>query len=44
MHKLVTGGQEGEFEDKLCVPIEIAKNVAKQYYECGQEDDSFKWE
>lgn len=43
VHKLVTGGQEGEFEDKLCVPIEMAKCVAKMYYELGQMDDSFIW-
>ena len=44
VHKLVTGGQEGDFEDKLCVPIEIAKCVAKMYYELGQMDASFIWE
>ena len=44
VHKLVTGGQEGNFEDKLCVSIEIAKCVAKMYYELGQMDDSFIWE
>ena len=44
VHKLVTGGQEGDFEDKLCVSIEIAKCVAKMYYELGQMDDSFIWE
>lgn len=44
VHKLVTGGQEGDFEDKLCVSIEIAKCVAKMYYELGQMDASFIWE
>lgn len=44
VHKLVTGGQEGDFEDKICVSIEIAKHVAKKYYESGQKDDSFIWE
>jgi hypothetical protein len=44
VHKLVTGGQEGEFEDKLCVSIEMAKFVAKKYCELGQMDDSFIWE
>ena len=44
VHKLVTGGQEGDFEDKLCVSIEIAKCVAKMYYELGQMDDSFIWQ
>ena len=44
VHKLVTGGQEGDFEDKLCVSIEIAKRVAKMYYELGQMDASFIWE
>ena len=29
VHKLVTGGQEGDFEDKLCVSVEMAKCVAK---------------
>lgn len=44
VHKLVMGGQEGDFEDKLCVSIEIAKCVAKKYYESGQMDNSFIWE
>ena len=44
VHKLVTAGQEGDFEDKLCVSIEMAKCVAKMYYELGQMDDSFIWE
>ena len=44
VHKLVTGGQEGDFEDKLCVSIEMAKCAAKIYYELGQMDDSLIWE
>ena len=44
VHKLVTGGQEGDFEDKLCVSVEMAKRVAKMYYESGQMDASFIWE
>lgn len=44
VHKLVTGGQEGDFEDKLCVSIEMAKRVVKMYYELGRMDDSFIWE
>lgn len=44
VHKLVTGGQEGDFEDKLCVSVEMAKCVAKMYYESGQMDASFIWE
>ena len=44
VHKLVTGGQEGDFEDKLCVPVEMAKCVAKKYYELGKMDNSFIWE
>lgn len=44
VHKLVTGGQEGDFEDKLCVSIGMAKRVAKMYYESGQMDTSFIWE
>ena len=44
VHKLVTGGQEGDFEDKLCVSIDMAKRVAKMYYESGQMDTSFIWE
>ena len=44
VHKLVTGGQEGDFEDKLCVSIDMAKRVAKMYYESGQMDASFIWE
>lgn len=44
VHKLVTGGQEGDFEDKLCVSVDIAKRVAKKYYESGQKDELFVWE
>ena len=44
VHKLVTGGQEGDFEDKLCVSVEMAKCVAKMYYESGRMDTSFIWE
>ena len=44
IHKLVTGGQEGAFEDKLCVSTEMAKRAAKMYYESGQMDDFFIWE
>ena len=44
VRKLVTGGQEGDFEDKLCVSVEMAKRVAKLYYQSGQMDDSFIWE
>ena len=44
VHKLVTGGQEGDFEDKLCVSIDMAKRVAKMYYELGEMDASFIWE
>ena len=42
--KLVTGGQEGEFEGRLCVTIETAKKVAKYYYENGKKCDSYVWE
>jgi len=28
---MVIGGQEGDFEDKICVSIEIAKNIEKKY-------------
>lgn len=44
LHRLVTGGQEGDFEDKVCVSIEIAKRVVKKYCDWGQIDDSFAWE
>ncbi len=42
-HKLVTGGQEGDFEDQICVSIELAKRVAIKYYESGELDNSFEW-
>ena len=44
VHKLVTGGQEGDLEDKLCVSVEMEKCVAKMYYESGGMDTSFIWE
>lgn len=40
----MTGGQKGDFEDKICVPIKAVKKVAKKYYELGQKDNSFMWE
>ena len=43
-HRLVTGGQENEFEDKECVSIDVAKCVAKRYYDSGEKDESFSWE
>lgn len=42
--KLVTGGQEGEFEGRLCVTIETVKKVAKYYYENGKKCDDYEWE
>lgn len=44
VHKLVTGGQEGDFDDKICVSLKVVKCVAKKYYELGQADSSFEWE
>lgn len=44
IYKLVTGGQEGEFEGRLCVTIEVVKKVAKYYYENGKKCDDFEWE
>lgn len=44
MHKLVTGGQEGDFEDKICVSVQLAKTIAKRYCESGQLHDEFVWE
>lgn len=43
-YKLVTGGQEGEFEGKLCVTIETVKKVAKYYYEKGKKHNDYMWE
>lgn len=43
-YKLVTGGQEGEFEGRLCVTIETVKKVAKYYYEKGKKCDDDMWE
>lgn len=36
---MVIGGQERDFEDKICVSIEIAKDVAKKYYALGEIDE-----
>lgn len=43
-HKLVTGGQAGDFEDKICVSVQLAKAAAKRYYETGQPHDEYEWE
>ena len=44
IHQLVTGGQMGEFSDKTCVSISIAKKVAKKYCDMGTKDDAYEWE
>lgn len=44
IHKLVTGGQAGDFEDKICVTLELAKAAAKKYFESGQLHDEYVWE
>ncbi len=44
MHKLVTGGQSGDFEDKICVPVEIVMKAVKKYFEDGQKDNTYLWE
>lgn len=44
MHKLVTGGQEGDFEDRICISVQLAKIAAKRYYELGQLHDEYIWE
>lgn len=44
VYNLVTGGQEGEFEGRLCVTIEIVKEVAKFYYETGKKCNDYIWE
>ena len=43
VHKLVTGGQEGDFEDKLCVSVEMAKCVAKMSFDSVDMDHSYIW-
>lgn len=42
--RLVTGGQEGEFEGRLCVPIEMVKKAAEYYYENGKKCNDYTWE
>ena len=44
IYKLVTGGQEADFEGRLCVNTQIAKNAAKYYYENGIKCDDYLWE
>lgn len=44
IYRLVTGGQEGEFEGRLCVTIETVKKAAKYYYENGKKCDGYMWE
>ncbi|MCM1232784.1 MAG: Imm1 family immunity protein [Ruminococcus flavefaciens] len=43
-YRLVTGGQEGEFEGRLCVTIKTVKKVAKYYYEKGEKCNGYMWE
>ena len=43
-YKIVTGGQEGEFEGRLCVTIEMVKHTAKYYYETRKICNNFQWE
>ena len=44
VYELVTGGQLGNFDGVYCVSIEIAKEVAKKFYETGEECDKYNWE
>jgi len=44
VYKLVTGGQLGDFDGKYCVSIKIAKDVAKCFFETGDECEKYSWE
>lgn len=44
VHQLVTGGQIGDFADEICVPICVAKEVAKKFCETGIKDNVYKWD
>lgn len=44
VRKLVTGGQEGDFDDRLCVTTETARRAAKTYFYSGTMDNSCVWE
>ena len=44
VYKLVTGGQLGNFDGIYCVSIEIAKEVAKIFFETGEECEKYSWE
>lgn len=42
-YKLVTGGQEGEFEEKTCISLEMVIKAAKVYYKDGKMERSLNW-
>jgi len=41
---LVTGGQMGDFEEYLCVPLSLVLKAAKTFWETGQVDNELNWE
>lgn len=43
-NRLVTGGQSGDFEDKICVRVETVLDAAGDYFRTGNISDKYKWE
>lgn len=41
--KLVTGGQEGDFKEKMCVTIEMAIEAARTFYNEGKMNIEYTW-
>lgn len=44
VYRLVVGGQWGDFEGNICVPIKIAKKAIIYYCKTGKECIGFIWE
>ena len=43
VHKLITGGQVGDFEDEICVDIHVVRSVVKFFYHTGGMIKDYIW-
>lgn len=43
-NRLITGGQWGDFEDRLCNNFESILEVAENYFRTGEISNKYEWE
>lgn len=41
---LCVGGQDGDYEERACVPIEWGLEAAKTFFECGELNAHMSWQ